>query len=450
MPAALEGLSAAQAARGLLESGPNEIAPVRQRSLLRIVTETMREPMFLLLIGAAVLYLLLGDLGEGLFLFGGATAAVALVIMEEARSERALAALRELAQPKARVIRSGQEVLISARNLVPGDILLIGEGDRLPADGALVGGEVLSIDESLLTGESAPVTRSPELLGERQAHPPAAGAGQSELLGGSLVVRGQGVVRVIRTGPRSAMGKIGSSLQAIPFELTPLQKTANRLVGILGVFALGFCGLVILAYGLLRHDWIEAVLAGITIAISLIPEEFPMVLAVFLALGAWRLARHRVLVRRSAVIETLGAATVLCVDKTGTLTENRMRVERLWTPQAEWSLAGGGAAPAELVTAAVLASAVRPVDPMDKAIRALSLTEGFEPLVEHGGPARNWPLTPERLAVIQMWRADQSGFKAAAKGAPEAIFSLCGLADAQVERMHAVVARYADQGIRVL
>lgn len=434
MATAVQGLSAEEAARGLAEHGPNEIAPSRSRGLFRIVADTMREPMFLLLAGAAALYLLIGDLGEGLFLVAGATASIGLVILQEARSERALLALREMAQPQVRVIRSGAEARIPARDLAPGDVVLVGEGERLPADGDLVGGEVLSIDESALTGEFAPVIKAP-------TNP---GSPQSSLMGGSLVVRGQGVVRLTRTGADSAMGMIGKSLAEIPHELTPLQRAAGKIVRWLGLCALGFCGLVVLAYGLLRHDWVEAVLAGITIAISLIPEEFPMVLAVFLALGSWRLARHKVLVRRSAVIETLGSATVLCVDKTGTLTENRMRIERVWSAHDD---DGSGSAP--LLQAAALASAVRPADPMDRAIRELADAGAMSSLVSEA-PDRIWPLKPDRLAVVQLWRTLNGGWTAAAKGAPEAVFGLCGLPAPEVEALHERVRLLAEQGLRVL
>ena len=447
---ALAGLEAAEAARRLAAFGPNELPRAGGRSLWRILAETLREPMFLLLVGAATLYLVLGDLGEGLFLMAGALAAIGLVILQEARSERALAALRELAQPQARVLRDGVDRVIPARELVPGDLLLVGEGERLPADGLLVSGEVLSIDESALTGESAPVLKPP--AGPGQACPPDAepGAESSALLfAGSMVVRGQGVAQVARTGRASALGRIGGALAGAVEELTPLQKTAGRLVGVLSLLALAFCALVAVAYGLLRHDWVGGALAGITVAVSLIPEEFPMVLAVFLALGAWRLATHQVLVRRSAVIEALGGATVLCVDKTGTLTENRMRVARLWTAEGDVELTAdppAGAA-AELLVLAGLASAVRPVDPMDRAIRALSLPAG--PALGDA-PERAWPLRPELLAVVQVWRGAGERRIAAAKGAPEAIFRLCRLPVAEAERLHGVVEAYAARGLRVL
>ena len=448
------GLNAEEAAERLARIGPNEIAAGGGRSLWSILLETMREPMFLLLAGAAILYLFLGDLGEGLFLLGGASASIGLVIFQEARSERALAALREIAQPVARVLRDGREERIPAREIVPGDILLIGEGERLPADGVLVGGDVLSIDESALTGESAPVSKPPARPGEAlpEQATPGAVAGPF-VFGGTLVARGQGVVRVTLTGGASALGLIGESLAAIKHEQTPLQKTAGRLVGVLGLAALAFCGLVAVVYGLVLGDWVAGVLAGVTVAIALIPEEFPMVLAVFLALGAWRLATHRVLVRRSAVIETLGGASVLCVDKTGTLTENRMQVARLWTATAdthvEPDLALAGAA-ADLVRMAARASAVRPVDPMDKAVRAL---EGISQNDIGSGPdepERVWPLRPELLAVVQLWRGADGSFTAAAKGAPEAIFRLCRLSAQEIERLQAVISSYAEQGLRVL
>lgn len=379
----MRGLSQAEADRRLESVGPNEMTAAPGRGVLRIAFETTREPMFLLLVGAAALYLVLGDLGEGLFLMGGALATIGLVVLQEARSERALAALRDLSQPHARVIREGIERSIPARELVPDDIVLVGEGERLPADGVLAGGDVLSVDESALTGESAPVSKQP-LAGGETADPDAAPGAESgpNLFSGSLIVRGQAVAKVTRTGPNTALGRIGVSLASIVHEPTPLQKTAGRLVAWLGAFALAFCAIVAIAYGLLRGDWVAAALAGITVAIALIPEEFPMVLAVFLALGAWRLATHKVLVRRSAVIEALGGATVLCVDKTGTLTENQMQVARLWTANADVPVVAGEAlagAPLELVRLAGLASAIHPVDPMDKAVRGLLAAGLAEP-----------------------------------------------------------------------
>jgi len=220
----MRGLRHDEAARLLSSIGPNEVVAPGGRSIPRIFLETMREPMFLLLIGAASLYLALGDLGEGLFLVGGAIAAIGLVIVQEARSERALAALRELAQPNARVIRDGSEREIPARRLVPGDILLIGEGERVPADGVLVAGGALRVEESALTGESAPVSKvAADPAAARDAGEVTPGAENGPFLfAGTLVVSGQGVAEVTQTGERSALGRIGKSLAGIAQELTPL------------------------------------------------------------------------------------------------------------------------------------------------------------------------------------------------------------------------------------
>lgn len=447
-PAGRLGLTDAEVAAQRARFGPNELPRPPQRTLARIVLETAREPMFLLMGGAALLYLVLGDVGEGLFLVAAAAASLGLVIVQENRSARALAALRDLAQPQAHVIRDGAERRIGAAELVPGDLLLVGEGERLPADALLVSGDVLSLDESALTGESAPVAKRPALAEDAaQTEPEPGGTTGPHLFAGTVVTRGQGVAEVRRTGAASALGRIGASLASIEVEPTPLQKTARRLVALLGAAALGFCALVAIAYGLLRHDWVEGALAGITTAIALVPEEFPMVLAVFLALGAWRLAAHRVLVRRSAVIEALGAATVLCVDKTGTLTENRMRVARLWTPDAEAEVAEHEPLPPSLIDlaeVAALASAVRPTDPMDRAIRVVSPSDGITE------PERSWPVRPERMALIQAWRFAGERRRLAAKGAPEAIAALCRLPPVAAAELMNTVGRYADQGLRVL
>ena len=455
-PRGLGGLTSAEAARRLAEFGPNELPSPGGRSVVTIVFETLREPMFLLMFGAAILYLIVGDIGEGLFLVAAAATSIGLVIAQEARSERALAALRELGQPTVKVVRDGAAVTLPARDLVPEDIILMGEGDRLPADGLLVAGDVLSLDESALTGESAPVVKR---LAERgQGFDPEAQPHWQvtpHVFSGTLVVRGQGVVRVGRTGARTALGRIGASLASIAAEPTPLQKSAGRLVSLLGGVALGFCGLIAVVYGLLRHDWVDGLLYGVTVAIALVPEEFPMVLAVFMALGAWRLAKEKVLVRRSAVIEALGSATVLCVDKTGTLTENRMRVARLWREGRETELETPSEVDAlspsaqRLLEVGALASAVRPVDPMDRAIRERAASP-IQLRPTDSEPERTWPLSAGLHAITQLWRMSDTARLAAAKGAPEAIIKLCRLEAAEADRLMKAVARFAKAGLRVL
>ena len=362
-----QGLTSEEARRRLADLGPNEVDPGRSRSVAAIVFETMREPMFLLLVAAAAIYAFMGDLAEGLFLLGGAGAAIGLVIFQEARSEQALKALRQLAQPHSRLLRDGAECKVAAREIVPGDIVLAGEGERLPVDGLLVGGDVLSVDESVLTGnprrsQSRPPRTHRLSMKERG---PVRGRGTMSLQG-----RLSCADRQLSGQPRQAhIRRLDVSAARSPKSNRNSRRYSSPQAGWSDISAFLHwlsAACVAATYGLLRGDWPGGALAGITIAIALIPEEFPMVLAIFLALGAWRLASHNVLVRRSAVIETLGGATVLCVDKTGTLTENRMQVARLWTAEGEQVVAPGAGVSGpvrELLQMAALASAVRPVDP---------------------------------------------------------------------------------------
>jgi len=437
------GLSEVEAALRLARYGPNRLSPQRKRRLHEIAFHALREPMFLLLFAAVGLYFGLGDMAEAAFLLAGAVATLGLSVGQEARSERALAALRKLAEPTVRVVRDGAERRIAAAELVPGDLFLVAEGGRNPADGVLVAGDVLSVDESVLTGESAPVLRRPAVGG-----PNLAGDEESLLSAGTLVVRGQGLARVTQTGPATRIGRIGASLSEIGEEPSGLQRATRGVIANLALFAVLVAAAVLILHGLLRQDWIGGALASLTIAISLIPEEFPMVLTVFLAVGAWRLAAKKVLVRRAAAVETLGAVSVLCVDKTGTLTANHMAVAVLWRDGCEWACAGVAprdSAARALLETAILASAPRPLDPMDRALRELVPARPAD-----AAPLRSYPLRPDRLAFIQAWPTDGGGVLLAAKGAPEAIYDLCRLDGPCRAELEAVVGDLAGRGLRVL
>jgi len=440
-------LSERAAAARLTRFGPNELEQPAQRSWLLIAFAALREPMFALLIVAALLYLALGDIHEGLLLTAGAFLSIGLVVAQETRNENALAALRSLAAPSARVLRAEGERRIPAREIVPGDIVLIGEGERAPADGALLRGDVLSVDESALTGESAPVWKAPATMVDPLLDPEP-GEEAPFLFAGTLVTLGQGALLATRTGRATRLGRIGRSLEAIEPEETPLQKSTGRVVAIFGALGIGFCILVALAYGLAFGDWIAAGLTGITLAISLTPEEFPMVLAVFLALGSYRLARRNVLARRSAVIETLGATDVLCVDKTGTLTQNRMKAAFFLRGSDMWR-PGETAMPDEiapLLEAAVRASAADPSDPMDRALHGL-----FDrPIAEGAVVLRRFPVRPQTLAFVQTWRETDGSVASYAKGAPEAIAGLCRSGAEELRLAGAEVATIAAHGLRVL
>ena len=442
-PDSFRGLSESEAAARLVRYGRNLVRQPRSRTLRDITIGTLREPMFLLLLSAAGLYLAIGDLAEGVFLTAGALLSFGLVIIQDARSERALRALNTLAEPQTRVIRDGETRAIPTGDLVPGDLLLIGEGSRVPADAILIDGDALEVDESALTGEASPSTKNPACPGMEGAElQPPGTEFTSSLFAATLIVRGQGVAKVLRTGTATEVGRIGVELGEATEGATLVQRDVRHIVGIIGVLAISFCLLVAAAYGIVRGDWFAGALAGLTLAISLVPEEFPMVLTIFMALGALRLARHNVLVRRAAVIETLGATTLLCVDKTGTLTENRMALRCVWRNGRRYNLASGIPAEARIVLdAAQLASALRPHDPMDMAVHAVC-TAG--PL---GRPLRSYPLRPEFLAFVQVWTVD-GGVMFAGKGAHEALLPLChGETPAQAE---VAAHELGSDGMRVL
>ena len=454
------GLDAVQVRERLQAVGPNALPVASRRGLLRTALAVATEPMFLLLLVAAAVYLALGDLGEGLLLGFFALMTVGLVVYQERRSERALEALRELAAPQVRVLREGVMTRVPASDLVPGDLFFVGEGERVAADGVLLESAGVSVDESLLTGESVPV-RKRALAGVEPAPAGPAEPGgddQPQVHAGTLVVAGNGLVEVTATGPRTRIGHIGASLATIETAPTPLQLQLARLVRQLAAAGLALSLLMVLWHGLGSGQWLQGVLAGLALAMALLPEEFPMALAVFLALGAWRLAQVRVLARRPAVIEALGGATILCVDKTGTLTENRMRVRRLVAGDADVDVAGLSAQDAlpapvrSLLEFAMLASRRGGVEPMDSAIflRGDQALAGTAHLHPQWLMVQDYPLTPALLAVSQAWEDGQGGLQVAAKGAPEAIAHLCHLPPDQAAPLLAQAQALAAQGLRVL
>ena len=441
-PATLSGLTQAEAARRLAADGANELPQTHSRSALRIVLEVLREPMLALLLAGGVVYLLLGDLEEAVILLVFACLSIGITVVQEARTERVMEALRDLTSPRALVIRDGQRVRIAGREVVVGDLIALSEGDRVPADALLITANGLSADESLLTGEAVAVRKRAGAAGAVQR---AGGEDLAQVFSGSLIVRGTGVAEVTATGVRTELGRIGASLAELETETPHLQRQIRRLVMVLaltgGAVSLAVVGL----YGLLRGDWLQAVLAGIAVGMSMLPEEFPMVLAVFMAMGAWRISKARVLTRRASAIETLGAASVLCTDKTGTLTENRMKVVQLRLPEGQALTMGGALVDPFLALAEVgtMASAPQPFDPMEKAFHALHGLDKGQKLI------RSYPLTDGLLAMTQVWQAGEVRV-AAAKGAPEAIAGLCRMDTGARAAMMAQVNQMAEQGLRVL
>jgi Ca2+-transporting ATPase len=448
------GLSSEEARRRLADEGPNELPQERRRTPWRIVGEVLREPMLLLLLAGAGIYLLVGDLTEGLVLLVFAVFSVLVTTIQESRTERVLAALRELSSPRALVIRDGQRLRIPGREVVRGDLIVLAEGDRIPADAVLLEAQDLLVDESLLTGESVPVRKRVSPSVDTLPPPSPGGDDLPYVFSGTLVVRGRGLARVLATGARSEFGKIGTALAHIDTEPPRLQRQTRQIVRLFATLGTATALAATLLYGSLRGSWTEAFLAGIALGMSMLPEEFPVVLAVFMAMGAWRISRARVLTPRAAAIETLGSATVLCTDKTGTLTENRMRVVALRRPDGEaWTREDEASILPEpfraLAECARLASADDPFDPMELAFHELE-RRCPEPVTADLTPIGEYGLRPELLAVTRVWRSARGETLVAAKGAPEAIATLCRMDEAARAALLAQVEAMAEEGLRVL
>ena len=447
------GLSEEEAQKRLRTEGYNELPSGKKRNLFRIALDVALEPMFLLLIVCGVIYLFLGEATDATMLLAFVFLIIGITLYQELKTERALEALRDLSSPRALVVRDGVEKRIVGREVVRGDLLVLVEGDRVPADAVLIQSSYLSVDESLLTGESVPVrkTTGPDLA--EMGRP--GGDGQPFLFSGTLVVKGRGIGTVLATGPHTEMGKIGKALESVPHEKTPLSRQTSLLVRNFAIAGFLLCVLVVTVYGLTRGVWVDGILAGITLAMAMIPEEFPVVLSIFLALGAWRIAQKQVLTRRVPAVETLGAAAVLCVDKTGTLTQNIMTVNRLVVEGQEVKVDGEELPEIvhELVEFSILASHANPFDPMEKAFlrlgeQHLSNTEHLHEdwVLEH-----EYPLSEHLLAMSHVWRSATSETRMiAAKGAPEAIADLCHFTEPQWLRLADQIDGLAREGLRVL
>jgi Ca2+-transporting ATPase len=450
-----EGLSEEEAKRRLAKDGYNELPSREKRSITTIIGDVIREPMFLLLVAAGCIYFILGDIEEGIILLSFVFVIIGITVYQEQKTEKALEALRNLSSPRAVVIRNGVHSRIAGREVVRGDLLLVNEGDRIAADAHILSSVNLTVDESLLTGESVPVRKIPvDILSEKKP----GGDDQPWLYSGTLVVQGQGVAEVISTGIHTEMGRIGKALQTVEREKTGLHKETSRIVRSIAFMGILLCALVVIVYGVTRIDWLGGFLAGITLAMAILPEEFPVVLTVFLALGAWRLSRHNVLTRHVPAIETLGAATVLAVDKTGTLTQNRMTVACVARGNSVFhsDLDERGFLPEELhevLEYAVLSSKKDPFDPMERALLDMGkdslsgtrhLHGDWELVVEY-------PLSHVLLAMSNVWRSrTKDEYIIAAKGAPEAIADLCHLGDEEAASLRKAVECLAADGLRVI
>jgi P-type Ca2+ transporter type 2C len=431
------GLTDSEAGERLHKYGPNVLPAVRKVSLLWILIGTLKEPMLMLLVGTGIVYLLIGELREAIAIVASILLVIGISVTQRQRTERTLEALRDLTSPRALVIRAGTTRRIPAREIVPGDLVILNEGDRVPADGHVLDSVLLAVDESLLTGESFPVDKKPAMGRVHDHNFDAA----SSVYSGTLVIRGHGIAIVRSTGTQTEIGKIGRHLSGLSTESTKLERETARVVRTFGILSLVVCLFVAGVYGLLRGDWTKGTISALALAISMVPEEFPVVLTIFMAIGAWRISQKRVLTRRFPAIEMLGAATVICADKTGTLTENRMGVHEVFVTSQESEAVTRD----EVLRIAGLACELNTADPVDKAI----IAAGSSP-THPGRLVREYPLSSDCMLVAKAYRQSSGSIFLAAKGAPEQILNIAGMQPRLRQHFEAALDRMTSNGMRVI
>jgi len=452
-------LSEAQAAARLHAEGYNELPSQKKKNILSTFMGVIREPMLLLLAGGGLVYLFLGEPGDALMLLSFVLVVIGITVYQERKTEKTLDALRNLSSPRALVIRDGKERRIAGREVVREDTIILREGDRVPADAKVISCSNLSLDESLLTGESVPVRKREwdvSLDGDKDAA--LGGDDLPFVYSGTLVVGGHGIAEVRSIGINTRMGRIGRILQSIRGERTLLQKETSRIVRVFFLAGMVLCSLVIILYGLTRGDWLGGILSGLTLGMAVLPEEFPVVLVIFLTLGAWRISRDNVLTRRAAAIETLGAASVLCVDKTGTLTLNSMELGGLFASGTYFCPETGksGLLPDkfhDVLEYGMLAGQMDPFDPIEKELKRSGerYLAGSEHIHTNWTLVKEYPLSKELLALSHVWESpDRKNYIIASKGSPEAIADLCHLCGEARRELSGHIETLAGKGLRVL
>lgn len=399
------------------------------------------EPMFLLLLVAALIYFFLGEPQDGAIMLVFVVVIIAIEIYQEWKTDQTLRALKDLSAPKIKVERDQKVYNILSRELVPGDIVFIEEGVKIPADGSVVQANDLRVDESSLTGEAQAVwkhTASNETTTDYWR--------TDFVYTGTLVTTGSATILVEKTGAETEYGKIGKHLVEAKPERSPLEKQINHLVKICAGVAIVLLVLVagitfFNTAGLALHDRIvESILSGITLAMAMIPEEFPVVLTVFLSMGAWRLAKKQSLIRKLPAIETMGALSVLAVDKTGTITENNMTVSTLWTNHSTERLA-------EIMG---LASETDPYDPMEMAMLAYNETLGLtKARLFDGELLTEYSFTDELKMMGHVWKKSEE-VVVAAKGSPESILAISLGSEDEKAAIRQKIEEFARQGLRVI
>lgn len=448
---AFTGLSSTEAASRLKQYGPNLLPGNQPKSLFSIVYGVVSEPMFLMLLGAGGIYMILGDRAEAIFLLSFVFVVIGITLMQEHKTQRALESLRNLSAPRALVVRDGSEIRIAGCDVVPGDLLVLHEGDRIAADARLIQGH-LNVDESLLSGESVPLVKLP-----KPPDPLSDSDASASVFASTVVTKGVGLAVVQATGTATAVGRIGESLASTEEVPSGLQLASRALIRNLSLIAVILALFLVLINWLQNeHSFLESLLSGIALAMATLPEEIPVILTVFLALGAWHITKINVLTRRVSAVEALGAINVLAVDKTGTLTQNRMQIAELAAEENHFRAENASTLPEAfhtLIEFAMLATPLDPFDPMEKAIQTFGHTwlVGTEHLHDESSPEFQYELSHDIMAMTRVYSDINPALHLlATKGSPEAVMDLCHLAEAERRAIQRRIESMAEGGLRLL
>lgn len=436
----IRGLSNQEVLASRAKYGANYIAHKKERRLITAIKGLAGEPMVVLLFVTAVVYLLSGKNGDALFLAVAIVLVAGISIYQDARSRDALEQLKAFTQPRSKVIREGAEIIINSTDLVVGDSLVVEEGNSVAADGTIVHSNDFSVDESVLTGESVPVLKDNDL-------------NETMVFQGTTATSGRAILVVTAVGDRTRLGRIGRSLETILVEKTPLESQINDFVKKMVVIGVVVFAIVWAIDFFKSHDFLASLTQALTLAMSILPEEIPVAFTTFMALGAWRLLQMGIVVKQMKTVETLGSASVICTDKTGTLTENKMSLAKVYVPEndrfytAEHFIEKKAKS---LIRMAMWASEPVPFDPMEVALHEAYLKTGVPDERTAYHMLHEYPLGGKPPMMTHIFVNNDGNRIAAAKGAPEAILSVSRLDAEQKKAIATAVQALSADGYRVL
>ncbi len=440
IPKQLSGLTEAELKISHEKFGFNQTDNTHKNSWFVLLLDILKEPMLLLLIAVTIIYVIVGNYSEALFMLGAIIAVSGISFYQDNRSKKALEALEKLNEPLSTVIRNSNAIQIPTHEIAVGDLCIIEEGKMVNADGKIVHSNDFSVNEASLTGESFSVFKNPE-------------TDDNKVYSGTLVVSGLAVFEVENIGAKTKLGKIGQSIQNIKEEISPLQLQITKFVKWMAFIGIAVF-LTVWAYSFWQsRDIVQSLLAGLTLAMSILPEEIPVAFTTFMALGSWKLMKQGVIIKRSSIVETLGSTTVICTDKTGTITENSMKLKALFdfkSNQVFDDKSFDKSELSQLIQFAMWSSEPVPFDPMEKTLHKVYEETQTSDQRKDFQMIHEYPLEGKPPMMTHIFENNSGERIIAAKGAPEAILAVSQLSENEKENLGQQIQEFGQQGYRVL